>query len=569
MAVIRPNAEPAATTVASGDIFLIDGSTGCRALAATSVALRDANGNVALNNVVEGFASTATAGGTTTLTVGSAANQFFTGTAAQTVVLPGTSTLQLGQGFFFQNSSTGSLTITSSGGNAVKVIGPGAFAIVTCIALTGTTAASWQASYFGDIVVSGRVLTVQNSLTLAGTDGTVVTFPSTSATIARTDAGQTFTGTQVFGALTATALTATSLNGNTLTAGTGTLTLAAGKTLTASNSLTLVGTDGTTQTFPSTSATIARTDAGQTFTGTNVFGVLTATSLNGNTITAGSGTLTLAAGKTLTASNTITLAGTDGTTQTFPSTSGTVVTSVSSNVVTNAIAAQAGAATLKMNATAATANVTDSTIQGLTNLAAPSATLDFIPIFDHASGTIKNVTPGAIASAAVAGVASFKTRTGAVVPVQGDYPTNLIPGTTTNDNATAGNIGEFVSSTVLSGSAVSMTNSTAKDITTISLTAGDWDVWGMVAFLPVAGTTTVSGLLAWIGTTANTVPTPPNGGALNTLQVNFITGAEQRLPTGMIRISIAGTTTVSLGGLASFGVSTLTAYGFIGARRAR
>jgi hypothetical protein len=57
------------------------------------------------------------------------------------------------------------------------------------------------------------------------------------------------------------------LNGNTITAGTGVLTLAAGKTLTANNTLTLAGTDATTQTFPTTSATIARTDAAQTFTG--------------------------------------------------------------------------------------------------------------------------------------------------------------------------------------------------------------------------------------------------------------------------------------------------------------
>jgi hypothetical protein len=52
-----------------------------------------------------------------------------------------------------------------------------------------------------------------------------------------------------------------------------TLTLAGvdGKTLTVNSSLTLTGTDATTMTFPTTSATLARTDAGQTFTGTNVF----------------------------------------------------------------------------------------------------------------------------------------------------------------------------------------------------------------------------------------------------------------------------------------------------------
>lgn len=63
------------------------------------------------------------------------------------------------------------------------------------------------------------------------------------------------------------AITPTTVNGNTITTGTGTLTLGAGKTLTASNSLTLAGTDATVMTFPTTSATIARTDAANTFAG--------------------------------------------------------------------------------------------------------------------------------------------------------------------------------------------------------------------------------------------------------------------------------------------------------------
>jgi len=63
------------------------------------------------------------------------------------------------------------------------------------------------------------------------------------------------------------AITPTTVNGNTFTAGTYTLTGTAAKTLTFSNSLTLAGTDGTVMTFPTTSATIARTDAANTFTG--------------------------------------------------------------------------------------------------------------------------------------------------------------------------------------------------------------------------------------------------------------------------------------------------------------
>ena len=67
--------------------------------------------------------------------------------------------------------------------------------------------------------------------------------------------------------------TATSINKVAFTApATGsTLTIADGKTLTANNSITFAGTDATTMTFPSTSASVARTDAAQTFTGTQTF----------------------------------------------------------------------------------------------------------------------------------------------------------------------------------------------------------------------------------------------------------------------------------------------------------
>jgi hypothetical protein len=47
-------------------------------------------------------------------------------------------------------------------------------------------------------IADGKTLTVNHSLTLTGTDGVTVTFPSTNATMARTDAAQTFAGTQTF-----------------------------------------------------------------------------------------------------------------------------------------------------------------------------------------------------------------------------------------------------------------------------------------------------------------------------------------------------------------------------------
>lgn len=57
--------------------------------------------------------------------------------------------------------------------------------------------------------VDSKALTVNNSLTLAGTDATTMTFPSTSATIARTDAANTFTGHQTIEGVTSTGATGT------------------------------------------------------------------------------------------------------------------------------------------------------------------------------------------------------------------------------------------------------------------------------------------------------------------------------------------------------------------------
>jgi len=74
--------------------------------------------------------------------------------------------------------------------------------------------------------------------------------------------------TPVLGVATATTINKVAL---TAPASSATLTIADGKTLTANHSLTLAGTDSTVMTFPSTNATIARTDAAQTFAGTQTF----------------------------------------------------------------------------------------------------------------------------------------------------------------------------------------------------------------------------------------------------------------------------------------------------------
>jgi len=76
---------------------------------------------------------------------------------------------------------------------------------------------------------TSKTLQVNKTLTLDGTDSTTITFPSTSATIARTDAAQTFTGTQTIDVLEAASATGTtsSLFGNVTT---GAASIAAGLT---------------------------------------------------------------------------------------------------------------------------------------------------------------------------------------------------------------------------------------------------------------------------------------------------------------------------------------------------
>ena len=149
---------------------------------------------------------------------------------------------------------------------------------LTAYASTGVTDI---ALYVNSTTTNNVTVNAYNSL-FNGADSDVTVIGTNSCTLSNcTLTHGTATGTVVYAGTQVVA----KLNGNTITTGTGVLTLAAGKTLTASNSLTLAGTDATTQTFPTTSATIARTDAAQTFTGLQTFATATASTalLSGTT----------------------------------------------------------------------------------------------------------------------------------------------------------------------------------------------------------------------------------------------------------------------------------------------
>lgn len=190
-----------------------------------------------------------------------------------------------------------------------------------------------------------------------------------------------------------------------------------------------------------------------------------------------------------------------------------------------------------------------------------------------ASGAVVNFATGDVtithASDALtfAGAANGYTFTEKVIVSGG------IVGTTTNNNAASGNVGEYVSSSVASGSAVSLTTNVDANVTSISLTAGDWDVQGNVCFT-ANNSTSFTNFYGWISTTSATMPTRPNSGAISAVVVPATVpasggSADPSLAVSRIRLSLSGTTTVYLSAKANFTVSTTGAYGFIGARRVR
>lgn len=174
-----------------------------------------------------------------------------------------------------------------------------------------------------------------------------------------------------------------------------------------------------------------------------------------------------------------------------------------------------------------------------------------------------STTTGALQSKGGAGIAKNAYVGGNLY-----FPTsgNGIAGTTMNDNASSGIVGEYVSSEVSNGSAVSMASTnTPYTITSISLNAGDWDVWGIIAFKPDS-ITTVSQVAAGINTAAATLPAL---GKYSVITATLTTGQPQAVTTVPTVFKLSGTTTIYLVAQAGFGVSTMAGYGGIYARRVR
>jgi hypothetical protein len=128
---------------------------------------------------------------------------------------------------------------------------------------------------------------------------------------------------------------------------------------------------------------------------------------------------------------------------------------------------------------------------------------------------------------------------------------------------------EYTTATVASGSAVALTTATTANITSTSLTAGTYLIWGFADWTLTAATTTIFQVA--MSLTSATLSTQAGGGGLGTDPIAILplilttnTGTVTA-DCGPTRLVIAATTTLFLVTQATFSAGTVAAYGTLNA----
>lgn len=175
------------------------------------------------------------------------------------------------------------------------------------------------------------------------------------------------------------------------------------------------------------------------------------------------------------------------------------------------------------------------------------------------------ITGGSINGTPIGGVTPTSavftsiTASGLITP----STTNGLKGTVLGDNAIAGSVGEFVTSSVTS---VALTSGTPANVTSISLTAGDWDVEGNVV-ITAAVTTVFQNAKISVNSVSATDAATPDFSWLTGVTFGVNATYSNRAPTQ--RFNLTTTTTIFLVCSPTFTTSTATAAGRIRARRIR
>ncbi len=147
--------------------------------------------------------------------------------------------------------------------------------------------------------------------------------------------------------------------------------------------------------------------------------------------------------------------------------------------------------------------------------------------------------------------------------------TKGIQGTTTNDSPTAGVVGEVISACV---SAVSQGgNNVFTDVSSVTLTAGDWDLSVMGEINPNGATMTIGTVLSmgFSTTSGNSQPDQAIGNNTARISVDSVSTLVFDMAVVPRRVSIASNTVYYLKTKAQYSVATPVFTGCISGRRAR
>lgn len=144
-----------------------------------------------------------------------------------------------------------------------------------------------------------------------------------------------------------------------------------------------------------------------------------------------------------------------------------------------------------------------------------------------------------------------------------------IEGTNTNDSAAAGYVGEYLPAGVDAASSVTLTNNTAANVTSLSITAGDWDVTAFCKFDIFNSTCT--NIICAISTTSATLPGDTTTSTMReVLAVAMTDNTSPHLGGRAQRVSIASTTTYYMVARAGWsGADAVKVWGLLSARRVR
>lgn len=145
----------------------------------------------------------------------------------------------------------------------------------------------------------------------------------------------------------------------------------------------------------------------------------------------------------------------------------------------------------------------------------------------------------------------------------GAIPNIPIVGPASGASAAVGDIGEFQSSGSIAG--VPMTTNVAANITSLILTAGNWELWASLNFVP-GGATGVAVASAFVSATSLSI-TPISPDVALKVPTAATVGLSFNAPVGRTRVSIAANTTFFLVAQIAFSGGTLTAGGIISAVR--